>query len=66
VIDASKEVNANETKYILLFHYQNAGQSLNISRLNRSFENEGKVQIYEDNSRSEFYSWVNYEKNKLE
>jgi hypothetical protein len=43
VIDASKEVglevNAEQTKYMLLYHHQNAGQNHNIKTANRTFEN---------------------------
>jgi hypothetical protein len=37
------EVNAEKTKYIFIFHGQNAGQSDNINRGNKSFENVAKL-----------------------
>jgi hypothetical protein len=46
VIDASKEVglevNAENTKCMLLSRHQNAGQNHNIKIANRSFENVGQ------------------------
>jgi hypothetical protein len=43
LIDASKEVgleiNIEKTKYMLLSHYQNAGQNQETKIANRSFEN---------------------------
>jgi hypothetical protein len=33
------EVNAEKTKYMLLYHHQNAGQNHDIRRANRCFEN---------------------------
>jgi hypothetical protein len=47
LIDASKEVdvevNTEKTKYILLCHHWNAGQTHNIKTANRSFENMTKL-----------------------
>jgi hypothetical protein len=43
LIDASKkvglEINIEKTKYMLLYHHQNAGQNRDIEIANRSFEN---------------------------
>jgi hypothetical protein len=47
VIDANKEVgleiNAEETKYMLLSRHQNAGQNRDIEIANRSFENVSQL-----------------------
>jgi hypothetical protein len=46
LIDASKEVglevNTEKTKYMLLSHHQDAGQSYNIKIANRCFYNVAK------------------------
>jgi hypothetical protein len=46
LIDTNKEVglevNTEKTKYMLLSHHQNAGQSYNIKIANRYFENVAK------------------------
>jgi ribosomal protein S2 len=46
LIDATKEVglevNTEKTKYMLLSHHQNAGQSYDIKIANRCFENVAK------------------------
>jgi hypothetical protein len=39
LIDASKEVNLEKTKYLLLSHHQNACQNHDIKEANTSFEN---------------------------
>jgi hypothetical protein len=39
VIKLVKEVNAEKTKYILLFRHQNAGQNRDIKIANTAFEN---------------------------
>jgi hypothetical protein len=50
LIDASKEVdvevNIEKTKYMLLCHHQNAGQTHNIKTANRSFENMTKLEYF--------------------
>jgi hypothetical protein len=47
LIDASKEVgleiNVEKTKYMLLPHYQNAGQNRDIKIANRSFGNVSQL-----------------------
>jgi hypothetical protein len=49
LIDANKEVdleiNAEETKYMLLSHYQNAGQNHGTKIANRYTENVAQVKI---------------------
>jgi biotin operon repressor len=51
LIDASKEagleVNTEKTKYMLLSHHQNAGQSDDIKIANRCFENCHSTDIWE-------------------
>jgi hypothetical protein len=64
LIDASKEVglevNAEKTKYMLLSHYQNAGQNRDIKIANTAFEKGSTVQIFEnDSNRSKFDSGGN-------
>jgi hypothetical protein len=50
LFDASKEVdlevNAEKTKYVLLFRNQNAGQSHDIKIANRSFENVAQFKYF--------------------
>jgi hypothetical protein len=51
LIDASKEVglevNTEKTKYMLLSHHQNSGQSYDIKIANRCFENVEKLRYLE-------------------
>jgi hypothetical protein len=51
LIDASEEVgqevNTGETKYMLMYRHQNAGQNRNIKTANRSFENATKFKYLE-------------------
>jgi hypothetical protein len=52
--DASKEVglqvNTEKTKYMLLSHHQNAGQSYSIKIANRCFENVARLRYFNFNS----------------
>jgi hypothetical protein len=54
IIDATKEVgleiNVENTKYMLLSRYQNAGQNRNIKIANRSFSKCVKVKIFGNDS----------------
>jgi hypothetical protein len=59
LIDASQkvgmEVNAEKTKYMLLSHYQNAGQNYNMKMANRSFENVSQFKYLGMAKKSKFY-----------
>jgi hypothetical protein len=53
LIDTSKvvglEVNAEKTKFMLLFRHQNAGKNHDIKIVNRSFENVAQFKYLENN-----------------
>jgi hypothetical protein len=54
------EINAENTKYMLLSHHQNAGKNWDIKIANNSFENVSRVQIFEnDSNKSKFDSGGN-------
>jgi hypothetical protein len=64
LIDAFKEVglevDAEETKYMLLSHHQDAGKNHDINIGNSCFENMGSVQIFwNDYNKSKPYSGGN-------
>jgi hypothetical protein len=64
LIDASKEVglkvNAEKTKYKLLFHHQNGVQNHYIETTNRSFENVAQFNLFgNDSNKSKFVSGGN-------
>jgi hypothetical protein len=44
------EVNTEQTKFMVMFHHQNAGQNHNLMIANKSFKKYGRVQMFENNS----------------
>jgi hypothetical protein len=55
--EASLEVNAEKTEYMLLSHHQNADQNHDMKISNRSFGNVEKCRyLKNDNNKSKFHS----------
>jgi hypothetical protein len=45
--DVGLEINAENTKYMIMFRHQNSGQNQNIRTVNESFENVAKFKYLE-------------------